>query len=277
MTKNSDKIAIVNLNSLEINKIYNEDCLETMKKMPDDFVDMVLTSPPFNISTANNESDHFKLNREKKYKQTGKYFYFSKYGGFFNETYSENEYLEFQTKVINELLRTSKIIFYEIQLMKDNRSAIYNIIYKFRDYLKEIISISKSGATVPMSSKGILARESKLLLVFDKYNSKSMQYKIHNFNHFTNHWNIEANRRKHFNYSKEITKIHNATFSEKFASIVIENFSNKNALIYDCFSGTGTTSVAAKRLKRNFIGSEIVKEFYDISNKRINNLQGLLI
>ena len=103
-----------------------------------------------------------------------------------------------------------------------------------------------------------------------------MQYKIHNFNHLTNHWNVEANR-KHFNYSKEITKIHNATFSEKFASIVIKNFSNKNALIYDCFNGTGTTSVAAKRLKRNFIGSEIVKEFYDISNKRINNLQGLLI
>ena len=119
-------------------------------------------------------------------------------------------------------------------------------------------------------------KQSKLLLVFDKYNSESMQYKIHNFDDLGNHWNIEANR-KHFNYSKEITKIHNATFSEKFASIVIENFSNKNALIYDCFSGTGTTSVVAKRLKRNFIGSEIVKEFYDISNKRINNLQGLLI
>ncbi len=256
------------MNSLEINKIYNEDCLETMKKMPNDFVDLVLTSPPFNISTANNESDRTKSAREKG-------FYHSKYGGLFNETYSENEYLEFQTKVINELLRTSKIIFYEIQLMKDNRFAIYNLIYKFKDYLKEIISMSKD-ITQPMSAKGVLARQSKLILVFDKYNSKSMQYEINNFNHLTNHWNIEANR-KHFNYSKEITKIHNATFSEKFASIVIENFSNKNALIYDCFSGTGTTSVAAKRLKRNFIGSEIVKEFYDISNKRINNLQGLLI
>tara|TARA_B100001029_G_C15046077_1_gene447226 strand:+ start:152 stop:955 length:804 start_codon:yes stop_codon:yes gene_type:complete len=267
MTKNSDKIAIVNLNSLEINKIYNEDCLETMKKMPDDFVDLVLTSPPFNIRP------HEKF--IKDYDRRLKGYYHTKYGGLFDELISIEDYLLFQKKVINELLRVSKIIFYEIQLMRDNRNAIFSLIYEYKNNLKEIITLSKTNPQ-PTGNKGVLMKQSKLVLVFDKYNSQSMQYKIHNFDDLGNHWNIEANR-KHFNYSKEITKIHNATFSEKFASIVIENFSNKNALIYDCFSGTGTTSVAAKRLKRNFIGSEIVKEFYDISNKRINNLQGLLI
>ena len=268
MTKNSDKIAIVNLNSLEINKIYNEDCLETMKKMPDDFVDLVLTSPPFNIDA--HEKNLYRLDDSRN---NG--FYHSKYGGLFDELMPLKDYLLFQKKVINELLRVSKIIFYEIQLLKDNKDAIFSLIYQFKNNLKEIITVSKPNPQ-PMSADGVLMRQSKLILVFDKYNSQSMKYEINNFDDLGNHWNIEANR-KHFNYSKEITKIHNATFSEKFASIVIENFSNKNALIYDCFNGTGTTCVAAKRLKRNFIGSEIVKEFYDISNKRINNLQGLLI
>jgi len=32
---------------MEINKIYNEDCLDTMKHMPDNFIDLVVTSPPY--------------------------------------------------------------------------------------------------------------------------------------------------------------------------------------------------------------------------------------
>ncbi len=31
---------------MEINKIYNEDCLDTMNRMPNDFIDMTITSPP---------------------------------------------------------------------------------------------------------------------------------------------------------------------------------------------------------------------------------------
>ena len=34
--------------ALQLNTIYNEDCLETMKRMPDDSVDVVFTSPPYN-------------------------------------------------------------------------------------------------------------------------------------------------------------------------------------------------------------------------------------
>jgi DNA modification methylase len=32
---------------MEINKIYNENCLETMAKMPDNFIDLTVTSPPY--------------------------------------------------------------------------------------------------------------------------------------------------------------------------------------------------------------------------------------
>ena len=40
------------MNNLEINKIYCENNLDTMAKMPDNFVDYVLTSPPYNVGNS---------------------------------------------------------------------------------------------------------------------------------------------------------------------------------------------------------------------------------
>ena len=74
---------------MEVNKIYNEDCLETMAKMPNDFVDYSLTSPPYNV--GNNQ-----LNGEgKKYESI-------------NDKMTKDEYFENQKQVIEELLRVTK-------------------------------------------------------------------------------------------------------------------------------------------------------------------------
>lgn len=51
--------------------------------------------------------------------------------------------------------------------------------------------------------------------------------------------------------------------------ILIELTSNENDLIFDPFLGSGTTAIACKKLKRNFIGCEIDKEYYEICCKRI--------
>jgi len=52
---------------------------------------------------------------------------------------------------------------------------------------------------------------------------------------------------------------------------LIKIFSKENALIVDPFMGSGTTGVCCKNLNRSFIGIELNKEYYDISNKRIND------
>jgi DNA modification methylase len=54
---------------------------------------------------------------------------------------------------------------------------------------------------------------------------------------------------------------------------IITIFSNENDLIIDTFSGSGSTLVAAKKLKRNFIGSEINSEYVDITNKRLEEIE----
>lgn len=50
---------------------------------------------------------------------------------------------------------------------------------------------------------------------------------------------------------------------------IIKSFSKEGDLIYDPFSGTGTTSIAALKLKRKYIGSEIVSDYHNLSEKRI--------
>ena len=35
---------------IELNKIYNESCLDTLKRIPDNFIDLVITSPPYNMN-----------------------------------------------------------------------------------------------------------------------------------------------------------------------------------------------------------------------------------
>ena len=63
----------------------------------------------------------------------------------------------------------------------------------------------------------------------------------------------------------------------RLMEIFIESSSKKNDVVLDCFMGSGTTGIAAKRNNRKFIGIEIDKKYFDIAEKRINEYQGILI
>lgn len=51
---------------------------------------------------------------------------------------------------------------------------------------------------------------------------------------------------------------------------LIRNSSKENEIIFDPFMGSGTTGVAAKKMKRNFIGFELDQHFFNIAENRIN-------
>ena len=58
--------------------------------------------------------------------------------------------------------------------------------------------------------------------------------------------------------------------------MMIENHTKENDIVYDPFMGSGTTAIAAKELNREYLGSEISQEYYDISKKRIETNLTLL-
>ena len=74
-------------------------------------------------------------------------------------------------------------------------------------------------------------------------------------------WNINPARAKKIG--------HPAPFPVELPQKFINLYSYKDDLILDPFIGSGTTAIAAKNLKRNFVGYEIEKEYIDIANKRL--------
>ena len=67
-------------------------------------------------------------------------------------------------------------------------------------------------------------------------------------------------------------KEHTAMFPEELPSRAIKLHSFVNDIVLDPFAGSGTTCVAAKKLKRHYIGIDISQKYCDIANKRLKNI-----
>jgi site-specific DNA-methyltransferase (adenine-specific) len=238
---------------IELNKIYNENCLDTMARMPDNYIDLVVTSPPYNMNLRIRNEKYCSRQIVKEFS--------TKYSNF-DDNLPIEEYYSFHSKVINELLRTSKIIFYNIQIVTGSKRAIFKIIGDYSDYLKDIIIWDK-GYAQPAMASNVLNRQSELILVFERTNAISRQFSKCNFERGTlsDVWNISR--------GKKIDKNHSAVFPEKLVQTILNNFTNENDIIYDPFMGTGTTAYVSKLMNRKWIGSEISSKYCEIANKRI--------
>ena len=64
-------------------------------------------------------------------------------------------------------------------------------------------------------------------------------------------------------------KSHKAMMNPKVAEFFLEKFTQEGDVIYDPFMGCGTTAIVSKKLRRDYIGSEIVKEYCEICEKEL--------
>lgn len=71
--------------------------------------------------------------------------------------------------------------------------------------------------------------------------------------------------------TKPTVKGHPAAFNDKLPEINIISWSNENDIVFDPFNGSGTTGKMCKILKRKYVGIEIAQEYIDISIKRFND------
>jgi modification methylase bamHII len=238
---------------IDINRIYNENCLDTLKRIPDNFINLVVTSPPYNMNLRIRNGKYCSRQIVKEFS--------TKYEGF-DDNMPIEEYYAFHLKVLRELLRTSGLIFYNIQIVTGSKRAIFKIIGELSDYLKDIIVWDK-GYAQPAMAERVLNRRTELILVFDAKNAISRQFEQVNFNRGTldDIWQIKRGRK--------ITDTHSAVFPEELVKTIIDNFSSEGDLVYDPFMGTGTTAYVAKALRRNFLGSELTEKYFEIANRRL--------
>tara|TARA_B110000008_G_scaffold185873_1_gene184712 strand:+ start:290 stop:1036 length:747 start_codon:yes stop_codon:yes gene_type:complete len=237
--------------------LHQGDCLDLMKSMPDNSVDLVVTSPPYNMRTRI---------RNGKYTTKEKSEHFSKKYDNFHDALSIDDYYNFHKEVICEMLRLSKVIFYNIQIVTGSKEALFKLIGNFSTSIKDIIVWDK-GHGQPAMHTGVLNKATELIIMFESNAKAGRCFSEYNFNRgeLSDIWRIPRERSS--------IKGHAAVFPLKLAEQAVSSFSKENSVILDPFMGSGTTGVACKNLNRNFIGIELDDKYFYIAKQRINNTQ----
>ncbi len=227
--------------------------LEELSKFQNNFFDLVITSPPYNMNLRIRNGKY--CSRQIVKELSTKY-----------ENYDDNlpmeEYFEFNKKIIKECLRVSRMTFYNIQFLTGNKRALFKIMGYFNEVLKEIIIWDKVNAQ-PAIGDGILNSRFEVLLVFEEKNAISRKFDNAQFNRgeLQNLWQIRR--------GKKISDTHGAVFPKELVEKIIINFSKEEDRILDPFMGTGTTGVVCKETNRDFTGIELDKDYFEISKARI--------
>jgi DNA modification methylase len=249
----------------EINKIYCENCLETMKRMPDNFIDLTVTSPPYdNLRNYNGYDFDFESIAKELFRVTKK-------GGVVVWVVGD------QTKDGDESGSSFKQALYfketgfclmdTMIYMKDPR---YPANYSYMQAFEYMFILSKERLTTfnPIHRRTIHKYENKIITKRDINGHKTKErYTQSGEAPLYNVWYYPCGMG--CTTSDDVWE-HPAVFPEDLAKDHITNWSNKGDLIYDPFMGSGTTAKMAHLLDRNWIGSEISQEYVDLAEKRID-------
>jgi len=248
----------------ELNKIYNEDCLVTLSNMPNMFLDLVVTSPPYNVDLGNNKyhKNPYDLYRDNKDHQE----YIKWLEHIFNNIYIK---LKKGGRVCinigdgkNGAVPTSSDI---IQFMKElNYIPITHIIWH-----KQTVGNRTSWGSWMSPSCPSFPTPFEHILVFAKDSKKLMeQGKTDLTKEEFIHWSLALWEFPPEN--KQNKYGHNAMFPLELPIRCIKMFSWIDSIVYDPFCGAGTACVAAKLLNRIYIGSEISEKYCEIAKQRLN-------
>ncbi len=243
---------------MTLNKVYNENCLDTLSMLGNKEVGLTITSPPYNMN--------LRIRNGKYLSRTVIEHEFSTKYVDFDDCMPMDEFHDLHLSILKELIRVSRTVFYNIQIVTGSKVAFFRIIGELSDCMKDIIIWDKE-VSQPAMHKGVLNRQSELLLVFESPNTAiSREFGYCNFDRGTMNdvWRIKRDNHKKDNY-------HGATFPEALIDRIIVNFSKPDDIIYDPYMGTGTTARVAILNKRQWLGSEVSKLYCDMIEKRVND------
>lgn len=220
---------------LEYNKIYNMDCMEGIKLLEDNSIDLVVIDPPYKLD----------LNKVKNTKS---------YTNYANELLGLKD--GFDLKVLDLLIQKMKKINIYIYCSKRQIQELLeyfsnkNCTYEVLTWHKQNPSPLTNNIYLPDTEYIIFARERGVRL-YGNYHTKHKYY-ISGTN--------QADKKKYK---------HPTIKPLPFIENHIENSSRPGEVVLDCFAGSGTTLVAAINKGRKFIGFEINKEYHKIAEQRI--------
>jgi site-specific DNA-methyltransferase (adenine-specific) len=254
-----------NKNMIDINKNYNESNLETMAKMPDCFVDLTVTSPPYDgLRTYNGYSFSFENIAKELYRVT-------KQGGIVVWVVDDATIKGSESGTsFRQALYFKEIGFnlHDTMIYQTNKPPMNDNRYQKEFEFMFVFSKGKPKTFNPIMvetlAKGVLNKGGNR-----KANGEKMKRGIENRTGETkvkgNIWYLPRSSKSGDEYSRK----HPATFPERLANDHILSWSNEGDLVYDPFMGSGTTAKMCILNNRNWIGSEISNEYCNIIEERI--------
>lgn len=247
-------------------EIFNEDCIETLNnRIEDNSIDLTVTSPPYNVDLGNN-----KYNKNPY--------------DLYNDNKDHKDYIEWMKDIFTKIYDKTKSGGRCVINIGDGKNGSVPTHSDIIQFMKEIgwIPIStiiwNKNQVANRAAWGSFLSPScpsfptpfEFVLAFGKDNKK-LQWKGETdltkeefIEYAYGIWNIAP--------ETKMKKIgHPAMFPVELPRRCIKMFTWKGSLVYDPFSGAGTTALASKELGRDFIGSELSEEYYEISKNRLGN------
>lgn len=229
-----------------LNKIYNEDCLIGIKKIPDNFIDLVIIDPPYQINNHNVKYDSDLARSIINYN---------------NELYDTKLTNGYDYKILDELIRVLKKI--NIYIFCNGEQIPFYIKYFVidRKCKMDIIIWNKTNALPLFNNKYLSDKEYCLYFRKGGYCSPK------------NYEDAKTVFYYPINIKDKKKWKHPTIKPEELIRKLIRNSSKEGDIVLDSFMGSGTTAISCIKENRNFIGYEINKEFYKICLKRIKEVK----
>ena len=208
------------------NKIINMDCLDFLKKCPDNYFSLVLTDPPYGIES--------KISTKEKKQNAG-----NKFALLYNEKRWDKKP---HKEVFEEMLRVSK-----------------NQVICGGNYFSEFLPSSRGWIIWDKVVENMKSINNELIWTSFDFAIKTFR-RCHGLD-------------KGFMNTGIDKPFHPTQKPRALFEYIIENCSNENDLVLDCFSGSGTTAIACHNLKRRFICIEKDFDYWKASVERLKEHQ----
>jgi DNA modification methylase len=253
---------------MKLDIIYNKSS-EVMSELPNKSVDLMVTSPPYNIGVDyGNKHVNGRVVGSKGVK--------------YSDSLPETEYRKMLRNVIDETKRVLKDdgqLWFNIKNRYDGKQVLppFWVMEYFGDmFLKNLIvwNFDWGGSTnkrfAPRYEFVFFYTKHKDIYTFNLEDVKIPSLNFRPDRYKTQLKNPSDVWRMALVSGNEIERTeHPAQYPEELIERIILTGTNEGGVVLDPFMGSGTTAVAAKQLKRHFIGYEIVNEYIVMANERI--------
>lgn len=256
---------------LELNKTHNMDCLDGLKLLDNETIDLTVTSPPYdNLRKYNGYSFDFENIAKELYRVT-------KQGGVVVWVVNDKTDKGSETLTsFRQALYFKEIGFnvHDTMIYQSDKPPLSHNRYEQKFEYMFILSKGKPKTFNPIMEECKYAGTSKKARTF-RHTGEELQEthdkgEVHKEKIKGNIWFYSTGYQK--STKDKIAFKHPAIFPEQLVTDHILSWSNEGDVVMDIFSGSGTTHKMALLNNRQYIGFEISQEYIDIENERLKQI-----